>query len=143
MSRHVVLHGGAIGLETLSGLRFLPHRPYAGCRICGELFQSEADRFPHDVFEANPRQFDFLPANVDLYALGMRKEWSQKHARLHNEAQHERLANSGLWATPEAAAKLASYGVIAVSDAVMSQDHEAALKESSPIPVNDAESSEG
>lgn len=139
MTRHVVLHGAAVGLSTLSGLRFLPHRPYAGCRICGDVFQSEADRFPNDVFEANPRSFDFLPANVDLYALGMRKEWSQKHARTHSDAEHEDLAISGHWATPIAAQRLVAYGVVPVSDAVFSTEHEEALRQSSPVPTKDAD----
>lgn len=142
MTNHVILTGGAVGLETLTGLRFLPHRPFAGCRICGEVFQSEADRFPGDVFEANPREFDFQPSNVDLYALGMRREWSIKHAKKHSERMHQALADSGLWATPEAAQKLVSYGVIDLGDTIVTEstnEHSQALMESSPIPSNDAQ----
>ena len=138
-TRHIVLFGGTIGLDALTGLRFIPHRPYSGCRICGEVFQSEADRFPSDVFQANPREFDFDPTNVDLYALGMRKEWSHRHARTHSQRMHEALEASGLWATPEAAQKLASYGVIDLSDTILTDEHSDALMESSPIPVDDAE----
>jgi len=136
---HVILTGGAVGLETLTGLRFLPHRPFCGCKICGAVFQSEADRFPADVFEANPREFDFKPTNVDLYALGMRKEWSHKHAKTHSEAEHQALALSGNWATPEAAQRLVAFGVIDMSDGATSQEHSDALYESSPIPTDDAE----
>ncbi len=139
MSRHVVLHGGAVGLDSLTGLRFLPHRPYSGCRICGAVFQSEADRFPSDVFEANPREFDFQPSNVSLYALGMRREWSVKHARTHSDRIHAALEASGLWATPEATERLASYGIINLGDTITSPEHEVALLDSTPIPTDDVE----
>lgn len=135
----MVLTGAAVGLDALPGLRFLPHRPFTGCRICGDVFQSEADRFPSDVFEANPREFDFNPHNVTLYATGMRKEWSIKHARKHSERMHQALAASGAWATPEAAVKLVAYGVVNLGDSMVSDEHEMALKESKPIPTDDAE----
>ena len=134
-----VLTGAAVGLDALTNLRFLPHRPFTGCCICGEVFQSEADRFPSDVFQANPRQFDFKPDNVTLYALGMRKEWSHKHAKTHSQRQHDLLASSGHWATPEAVVKLVAYGVVNLGDGLINDEHEMALKESSPIPTDDVE----
>jgi hypothetical protein len=134
-----VLTGGAIGLDALTGLRFLPHRPFAGCRVCGEVFQSEADRFPSDVFEANPREFDFNPNNVTLYATGMRHQWSLKHSKRHSQRMHDALAASGAWATPEAALKLVAFGVVNLGDSLVSDEHEAALSESSPVPVDDVE----
>jgi hypothetical protein len=135
----IILAGGAVGLETLTGLRFLPHRPFTGCCICGAVFQSEADRFPSDVFEANPRQFDFDPSHVTLYALGMRKEWSLQHAKTHPEREHLALQASGQWATPEAVHRLVAYGVVNLGDSLINDEHEDALRESSPIPVNDVE----
>lgn len=113
---------------NLLGLLFDPNCPYTGCRICGAVYQSEFDRAVGD-FEHN------------MLALSLRKEWSVSHAKRHSDKEHLNLAYSGRWCTPEAAKKFASYGIIAVSDMVLSLEHEQALLESSSVPFEDAEGS--
>jgi hypothetical protein len=103
-------------------------RPYTGCRVCGALFQSATDRLK-------------MPTTDDLFAaMQIRKNWSIKHAKSHTEREHLNLAMSGMWCTPEAAQIFASYGVIALSDMVLFDESEDALRKSSPIPVKEVES---
>jgi hypothetical protein len=100
--------------------------PYAGCRLCGAVFQSDDDRAVGDVAH-------------NYSAMMQRKNWSQNHAKKHTDKEHLLLAYSGRWCTPEAAYRFASYGIIALSDMVMSDEHEGALRESKAIPINDVE----
>jgi len=134
-----VLHGAAVGLEALEGLKFRKERPYTGCCICGAIFQSEADRNPVAVYQRNPAEFSHRLSNVDIYALTLRENWRQKHAKTHPEHQHESFRKSGLWCTPEAAHRMAAFGIIPLSDALPESETEAALYESSPIPKDDVE----
>jgi hypothetical protein len=63
-----------------------PTQPFTGCRICGDIYE-----------------------NPDIES---RKEWSRKHALEHSPLQHRMLMVSGQWCTPEAAIKLAAFGVV-------------------------------
>lgn len=113
---------------TLSnpGMLFRADCPYTCCRICGAVFQSTLDR-QKGSFEHN------------FNAMQMRKGWSITHAKLHSDEEHLKLAKSGMWATPEAAKRLAAYGIIALSDMVLFDESSDALRASSPIPINDVE----
>jgi hypothetical protein len=133
---HLTLTGAAVGLETLTGLDFRNDRPYSGCCICGAIFQSDADRDPVGVYQRQPADFGYKLDNVDLMALGLRKEWSRNHAKTHPEREHRLLALSGQKFTAEAAHRLAAYGVIPLTG---NDEVNAALYESSPIPVDDVE----
>lgn len=118
-----------MGSSSLPGLLFEPDCPYTGCRICGDVYQSDLDRLK-------------MPTTDDLaVAVLQRKEWSQRHAKSHSDREHLLLAYSGRWCTPEAAHKLASFGVIALSDMVLSDEHEEALLQSKAVPINDSEGS--
>lgn len=125
--------GMAVGLHTLD-LEFLPYKPYTGCRICGRVYQSSLDR-------AHP--WNDLPEQTALTQAFMAKQrrraWAEKHSKTHTSTQHRQLAESGAWCTPEAAHILAAYGVIPVTDMIMSNDHSVALHESKAVPVNDVE----
>lgn len=93
------------------------------------IYQSDMDR-------ANK----VIPTPISLMlAMDLRKQWSRSHALTHSDRAHLELAHSGMFCTPLAAQVLASYGIIAVGDAVISDEHTQALLESSPLPVNDAE----
>jgi hypothetical protein len=100
--------------------------PYTGCRVCGVVFQSEFDRAVGDLAH-------------NLTAISLRKAWSINHAKEHTNKEHLDLARSGCWATPIAAARLASYGIVALSDMVMNPEVEDALANARSIPINDAE----
>jgi len=68
-----------------------------------------------------------------------RKAWSIKHARTHSAKEHALLAISGNWCTPEASQKFAAYGLIPITDMVLSDEHQDALRNAKSIPINDAE----
>lgn len=133
----LVGHGLTLGLETLTGFKFDPHSPYSGCRICGELFQADADRRPLGyilIWRLNLE--GVLEKNLEN-----RKQWSLHHAKQHPASAHRQLALSGRWCTPEAAHKFAAFGIISIIDLAVDQEVAAALKESSPIPTDDVEGS--
>jgi ABC-type uncharacterized transport system ATPase component len=132
-TKHLYATGMAVGLEYLD-LDFMPDKPFAGCRICGRVYQSSLDRdHPHMHVPEHMR------LSRDFEAQQRRKGWSIKHAKTHSEAEHRELAMSGAWCTPAAAQMLASFGVIALSDAVSNEEHEVALLESKAVPFNDVE----
>jgi hypothetical protein len=69
----------------------------------------------------------------------MRKEWSFKHARTHPQWEHDQLEKSGAYMTPDAAMKLASFGIISLSDMALSNEMWHAGRESHRMPHNDVE----
>jgi hypothetical protein len=135
----LVLTGAAVGLQSLEGLLFDSNKPFTYCGICGAVFQHEADRSPIKVFQRQKADFSYRLENVALFALGERKRWSQKHAKLHSSTEHRLLALSGRHLTPEAQHKLAAFGVIDVKGLVLDDEIEHALNSSSAVPQNDAE----
>lgn len=84
-------------------------KPHTWCGICGAIFH-------HDDIE-------------------VRRAWSFKHADGHSEREHKLLALSGHSMTPEAALRLAPYGIVDVTAATTSQEHEQAYLESKPVPT--------
>lgn len=114
-----------MGLTDL-GAEFLLDRPYTCCCICGKVFQSKLDRTAitlEDQYRATER----------------RKRWSHKHAKTHTTRQHRDLERSGAFMTPDAAMKLASFGIISVADMSLNNEHWNAGRESHRVPHNDAE----
>lgn len=124
---HVILTGLAVGHELIPGLIFDVHRTWSCCFICGAMFQSDLDRTGTTDKEV-------------AQAAYRRKLWRATHARKHTIQQHELLKASGNAMTPEAAKRLAAFGVISMIDAVLSDEINHALFESSAIPVDDCES---
>jgi len=124
---HLVLTVGRIG--ELTGLQFDPTCNHAGCGICGEVFQSPLDRLQ------SPTVGEWSKA------LELRTEWRIRHAGTHTAAQHRQLRLSGLFALPEAAQKLASYGIIPLTDTVRHDEVSHALLESPRAPSDDVEGS--
>ena len=135
----LVFAGMQVGLTSLTNLDFDPSKPYTGCKICGALFQSNADRYPVGVFFAQKDDFNHDYRNVHLFALGMRKEWSVKHSKLHSQKEHDMLRISGRWATPEAAERLASMGVFSATDLVLDDEVQSALNAAPKVPNKDSE----
>lgn len=117
-----IASGLAVGLHLLD-IEFDPNKPFRACLICGRVYQTPLDRAG-----TNPE-----------WALHNREAWAANHAKAHSDREHHMLRISGLSMTPEAASKLAAYGVIPVLDAVTNEETAAALLESSPIPQDDAE----
>jgi hypothetical protein len=122
VNRHLIAHGLFL-TSGLTNFEFDATMPYTGCRLCGRIFQSELDR-----------------SNIaPVEALELRKNWSLKHAKLHTELEHQLLEKSGWWCTPEAAQRLASFGIVDIGALALSGEHSMAYLESESIPVDDAE----
>lgn len=109
---HLVGHGLAVGHRALDGFNFDINKPYRYCRICGGIFQHEHE-------------------SACLL-------WGVAHARTHSTLEHHQLRISQRWMTPEAAFKLAAFGIISLSDLLVDEEVAAALLLSSSIPTNDA-----
>jgi hypothetical protein len=129
------LTGMAVGLDQLAGLKFDPRSPHVYCGICGDVYQLDLNRNPHKYVSP---AFDNNFVLVEQYGVTKLKEWSQTHAREHTSNQHRLLALSNESVTPEAAHKLAAFGIIPITQ---NPDIVAALYESSPVPIDDAEGS--
>lgn len=123
--RHLVMSGLAVNLPA--ELTFDVNYPCAGCRICGVVFQSHTDRIRRKT------PFDIA------FALELQNEWRKAHNKTHTDKEHLDLARSGMWATPEAAAKLSTYGIIAMSDMIMYDETAEALAKVKAIPIDDVE----
>jgi hypothetical protein len=139
-NRHIALFGGAVGLDSLEGLLFRADKPHDGCRICGAVFQTDYDRNPVGQFK-NPTGrvlFSSVEA-VNDYALHLRREWSRKHNKQHTEREHRLLRLSGRWCTPEAAHRLAAFGVISLVDLALDDEVASAYRESNAVPIDDSE----
>lgn len=117
---NLVATGTQVGLTTL-GMEFDPAFPHTCCLICGDVFQSDADRDPFKDGTA------------------LRKAWSHVHAREHPSTAHRQLAMSGRWCTPEAAHVLAAFGVINLKDLVMDEEVSHALATASAVPSEDSQ----
>lgn len=117
---HIVASGFALPIE---GLEFDSTKPHRACLLCGAVYQPELARQ--------------LPGNYQVPILLQR--WANMHKNKHPTREHLALRASGRSMTPEAAHKLAAYGIIPVSDMVLDAETEAALRESSPMPTEDAE----
>lgn len=122
---NLVLAVTHIGLTEL-GAKFRMDKAYTACRLCGRVFQSELDRR--------------AATNADIvHALVKRRDWSFKHARSHPQWEHDQLEQSGCYMSPDAAMKLASFGIISLSDMALHNEHWNAGRESHRAPHNDCE----
>ena len=121
----LVLHGMAIGVPPDV---FQPNKPYAGCKLCGVVFQPKRARVingnsplrwhdPHSNLE-NP---EYSKVNEIIDTL---KRWQEWHTRrYHTQHDIELLRLSGRFCTPEAAIKLAPYGIIPIGDVTADIQH--------------------
>jgi hypothetical protein len=105
-------------------LLFNPNCDHTLCKICGAVYQSLLDRDPFA-----DRQ----------HAKVKRMAWSHIHAKTHSESEHRALFISGRWCTPEAAQKLAAFGIVPIIDLVIDNEVEDALKNGYKVPIEDAE----
>lgn len=126
----VIWQGSIVGSSELTNFAFRTDRPYAGCLICGRVFQSELDRTASTEQEQHR-------------ANQLRQLWRIIHAKSHSETQHEQLAQckaAGQWCLPEAAEKLAPFGIFSLTDLVLADEQKDALRLARRAPENDADS---
>lgn len=112
--------GFLLGREGLTNFLFDPGRPYAGCCICGEVYQNAFNR---------QGSYEGL------------KEWRERHNKTHSERQHIQLIKSGRRFTPEAAQRLATLGIIDFGVLAMDPEYAHAYATAPRAPINDVEGS--
>lgn len=127
----VLLDHSIVG-QQFTTLSIRKDREFAGCRLCGRLFQSRlAIELSDDEWESDPHLFAHAVAVETA-------EWRVKHNKTHSEKEHLAFVASGRTLTPEAAVKLAPFGLVPVADA---QDTEIAqaLLEAPRAPIDDVD----
>lgn len=123
-SRPLWVHGFQLDNPDMD---FMPNMDHAGCSICGAVFQSPLDR---KTLKS--------PAEVHT-AHTLRQQWRVRHAKQHPQREHDQLKISGRKFTPEAARRLAAFGIIPLSDLVKDEEVASALSDAPRNPVNDSE----
>lgn len=96
---------------------FNPKAAFSGCCICGAVFQSPIDRKVYAGYASPAEQVSATVA---------RRNWSNYHAsKMHTQKEHDQLAASGRFCTPEAAHKLAPYGIVTLTDSFHEENRKA------------------
>jgi hypothetical protein len=67
-------------------------------------------------------------------------EWRRYHNTKHSEKAHRTFRATGRTMTPEAANKLAPFGLVPIEDALTSEEHACALFDAPRAPVDDVQS---
>jgi hypothetical protein len=113
--------------QSLTSLTIRKDREFAACRICGAIFQPWLNTdTPDHEYNSEIR----LAASIEVL------EWRSKHNAQHPDKEHIRFNQSGRTMTPEAAIKLAPFGLVPLDgDDEIAQ----ALAEAPRVPVNDVE----
>ena len=125
----VLLDHSIIG-QTLTSLTIRKDREFAACRICGDIFQPWLNTdTPDHEYNSEIR----LAASIEVL------EWRSKHNSKHSDAEHIRFNRSGRTLSPEAAIRLAPFGLVPIGD---SDDAEIAqaLAEAPRAPIDDVQS---
>ena len=121
--KELLLDHSIVG-QSLTSLSIRKDKPYAGCRICGAVFQSSL------VHRLAP-----VVADVQRETI----EWRQRHARTHSEREHRQFVRSGRTFSPEAAHRLAPFGLVPLSGALFDAEITHALLTAPRAPFDDAE----
>lgn len=129
-AKHVIATGFAFGLP--SELAFDVDKPYAGCLICGQVYQGPLD------LKVPPNH---TPDNSMIARLAKlkRDDWSRKHAATHTEHEHRMHRLSGRFATPEAAQALSAMGIFSVIDLIVDDEVSNALGEAKAMPTKEVD----
>ena len=136
MSLSVILDHSIVG-QSATTLSINKNREYAACRICGAIFQSwlNTNQVSDEEYKADP--------SLELAAALETMEWRRNHNRKHSERTHRAFRATGRTMTPEAANKLAPFGLVAINDALLDNDIACALFEAPRAPTNDVETTLG
>ena len=125
--RHVLLDHSIVG-QSLTSLTIRKDREFAACRICGAIFQPWLNQLPDD---------EYIPLHAAAASIEV-LEWRNKHNSTHSDKEHILFNQSGRTLSPEAAIKLAPFGLVPLGshdDAEIAQ----ALAEAPRAPVDDVE----
>lgn len=146
----LVLFSTPIGLNSL-GAVFSIDAPFAACRLCGAIYQSQFDRLCRSYLEegrivevydpiTRTSKFmgDFEYMNVLDKSTDRRRRWRLAHERRHHtDEEIEAFTKTGFAFTPEAAHKLAPFGVTPLGG--MHPEIDDALLSAPRAPSDDAE----
>lgn len=129
----LIMTGAAVGLEYagISLDQFNPDAPLCGCRLCGAVYQTSYHRelFLHRKL----MQGHGDPPKLLALVLDLNNIWREHHTKAeHRTDEIEQLTATGAAFTPEAANKLAPFGIIPLGN--VSQEHMDALYESDRKP---------
>lgn len=118
--------------QTATTLEFNKERAFAGCRICGAVFQPHVNTLAvsDEEYARNPLLRIEAEAEIRL--------WRDRHNERHSAREHLALAESGLTLTPEAAHKMAPFGLVPVADAENDEIADA-LRSAPRAPVDDVD----
>lgn len=139
-----------IGLSTL-GAEFVVEAPFSACRLCGAIYQSPLDRLCYEYLKDHRLQEIVDRSNGESMFIGdehacrvldeatdRRKRWRELHERrYHTEQEVFALHQTGFAMTPEAAHKLAPFGITPLGN--MHEEIVDALFTAPRKPENDAE----
>ena len=140
-----------IGLDSL-GAVFRVEAPFSACRICGSIYQTDADRLCRTYLESGRIVEHFNSLTQESYFTGdsqalavldlstdRRARWRKLHERrYHTEEEIALLAKTGFALTPEAANRLAPYGITPLGN--LHEEIVDALFTAPRAPIDDAES---
>jgi len=130
--RPVLLDHSIVG-QSATSLSIRKDREYAACRICGDIFQPWLNQLSDEEYNVN---LHGVAASIEIL------EWRSKHNSKHSDRQHQLFRKSGRSLTPQAAIKLAPFGLVPVGDA---NDPEIvqALAEAPRAPTDDVQTTLG
>jgi len=120
--------------QSATTLTIRKDREFAACRICGAIFQPWLNTDTSDQeYALNPEIA--LAASIEI------QQWRNKHNLKHSSKEHLALAHSGLTMTPEAANRLAPFGLVPLADVEGRYGDEIvqALAEAPRAPTDDVE----
>lgn len=140
-----------IGLNSL-GAEFVVEAPWCACRLCGAIYQSSLDRKCYAYGKEGRLTRVDDPLTGERYYIGdpqatrtldeatdRRKRWRELHEkRNHTESETAQLHKTGFAMTPEAANKLAPFGITPLGN--MHDEIVDALFTAPRAPIDDAES---
>jgi hypothetical protein len=128
----ILLDHSIVGISATT-LTIRKDREFAACRICGAIFQPRLNTDTNDLeYAADP--LIAVAASIEI------KEWRSNHNKKHTEHEHLAFVASGLTLTPEAAYRLAPFGLVATADALDSEEVAQAMLEAPRAPMDDVES---
>jgi len=130
--RPVLLDHSIVG-QSATSLSIRKDREYAACRICGDIYQPWLNQLSDEEYNEN---LHGLAASIEIL------EWRTKHNRTHSEKTHKSFRQSGRTCTPEAAIKLAPFGLVPIGDANDPEIRQA-LAEAPRAPTDDVQTTLG
>jgi hypothetical protein len=105
----VLLDHSIVG-QSLTSLTIRKDREFAGCRICGAMFQARL------AIELSDEEWNVTPNLFANAVMLQTKEWRDRHNKTHSDRVHRQFVESGRTLTPEAAHKLAPFGLVPIAD---------------------------